>query len=72
MEKTVELQFLDELGKTARLSISEPKDTLTEAEIFAVMDSILAVDVFFGSGGRLIAKKGAQIIEKNTVEYEAN
>ncbi|ALC80234.1 MULTISPECIES: DUF2922 domain-containing protein [Bacillus] len=72
MEKTVELQFLDELGKTVRISISEPKDQLTEAEIFTVMDSILTADVFFGSGGRLVAKKGARIVEKNTVDYEAS
>jgi hypothetical protein len=72
MEKTVELQFLDELGKTVRFSISEPKDGLTEAEIFAVMDSILTADVFFGNGGRLVAKKGASIVEKNTVDYEAS
>ncbi|MGG3623340.1 DUF2922 domain-containing protein [Bacillus gobiensis] len=72
MEKTVELQFLDELGKSVRISISEPKDQLTEAEIFTVMDSILTADVFFGSGGRLVAKKGARIVEKNTVDYEAS
>ncbi|MGG3570920.1 DUF2922 domain-containing protein [Bacillus gobiensis] len=72
MEKTVELQFLDDLGKSVRISISEPKDQLTEAEIFTVMDSILTADVFFGSGGRLVAKKGARIVEKNTVDYEAS
>ncbi|MDQ0162233.1 DUF2922 domain-containing protein [Bacillus alveayuensis] len=69
MEKTLELQFLNEEGKLVRLTIEDPKDTLTEAEISLAMDSILSANVFTSKGGRYVAKKGARVIERQVTEF---
>jgi len=69
MEKTLELQFLNEEGKVVKLSIEDPKDTLTEAEISTAMDAILTANVFISKGGRYVSKKGARIIERQVTEF---
>ena len=48
MAKTLELQFLNEEGKTVRLSIDEPKSTLTSEEVSQAMDVIISSDVKIG------------------------
>lgn len=68
MAKTLELQFVNEEGKTAKLSIEEPKDSLTPTEISQAMDTILSANVFTSSGGKFVSKKGARIIERQVTE----
>ncbi|WP_243291684.1 DUF2922 domain-containing protein [Bacillus sp. FJAT-47783] len=68
MEKTLELQFLNEEGKTVRLSIEDPKDSLTPAEIASAMDTILSSNVFISTGGKFVSKKGAREIERQVTE----
>ncbi|WP_243385416.1 DUF2922 domain-containing protein [Bacillus kexueae] len=68
MAKTLELQFLNEEGKTVRLSIDEPKSTLTSEEVSQAMDVIISSDVFISNGGKFVSKKGARIIDRQVTE----
>ncbi|MBD1383284.1 DUF2922 domain-containing protein [Metabacillus arenae] len=68
MAKTLELQFLNTAGKTVSLSIDSPKEPVVEADIMAVMDSIIAENAFTSTGGAFAAKKGARVIERNVEE----
>ncbi len=65
MAKQIELLFENEEGKTVRISLDEPVDT---AALETAMDQILAKNAFVSSGGDMVAKKGARIVERNVTD----
>ncbi|MCD4838325.1 DUF2922 domain-containing protein [Neobacillus sedimentimangrovi] len=70
MAKTLELEFGTEFGKTARISVDNPKEPIDEAQLKLSMEQIIASDVFFTPTGKLAVAKGARVIDRNVVEYE--
>ncbi|WP_042462175.1 DUF2922 domain-containing protein [Neobacillus dielmonensis] len=70
MAKTLELEFGTEFGKTARLSVENPKEPVDEEVVKLSMTQIIASDVFVSASGKLVAAKGARVIDRNVVEYE--
>ncbi|NLX63036.1 MAG: DUF2922 domain-containing protein [Tissierellia bacterium] len=71
MEKAkLEMEFLDSAGKKFKLTIDEPRDDITDQEIKAVMDDIIARDIFFTSSGNLVSANAARIIRTTTEEME--
>jgi hypothetical protein len=69
VEKTLELQFVNQEGKVVRLTIDQPLESLTDTQVANVMDLIIAANVFTSSGGDLVAKKGARIVSKEVLEW---
>ena len=49
-------------GATTSLTVDEPRDGLTEAEVRAVMDNIIAKNIFETKTGDLFEIKSAEII----------
>lgn len=70
MAKTLELQFGTEFGKTARLSIENPKEPVDEAVVKLSMAQIIASEVFTTASGKYVEAKGARVIDRNVTEYE--
>ncbi|MCM3765560.1 DUF2922 domain-containing protein [Neobacillus niacini] len=70
MAKTLELQFGTELGKTARLSLDNPKEPIDEAAVKQAMEQIIGAAVFTSASGRYVEAKSARVINRNVVEYE--
>jgi hypothetical protein len=70
MAKTVELQFGTEFGKTARLSLDNPKEPIDEEVVKLAMEQIIAADVFTTASGKFVAAKGVRVIERNVTDYE--
>jgi len=70
MAKTLELQFGTEFGKTARLSIDNPKEPVDEAVVKLSMAQIIASEVFTTASGKFVEAKGARVIDRNVTEYE--
>jgi hypothetical protein len=68
VEKTLELQFLNQSGKIVRLLIENPIEPVDEAAVSAVMDAIITANVFVSSGGDLVAKKGAKLLTREVTE----
>lgn len=66
--KYLVMSFNNEQGKKVNLTIRGIKDTLTETEVAAVMDDIIAKNIFLSSGGKLVEKVKADIITKNVNE----
>lgn len=64
---TLQLSFVTDQGKTSSLSIPNAKDDLTAGQVEAVMEDIIARDIFAPSGGRYAFVKGAKLIEKDEV-----
>ncbi len=67
MAKTLQLRFVNESGGRTSISLASPKETLTETEVSEAMDEIIAKNVFYTSGGELVSKYSAEIIDR-TVE----
>jgi hypothetical protein len=67
-DKTLVMTFLNEMGAKASVSIAGVREDLTEAEVAAAMDVIIAQNIFSTSGGDLKTKNGAQITERSVTE----
>ncbi len=70
MAKTLELQFATEGGKTARISLDNPKEPIDQAVVKQSMDQIIAAGIFYTTTGNLVASKGVRVIERNVTDYE--
>lgn len=70
--KKLELQFKNEEDKTVTLSLDSPIEPADPQVISEVMDDIIEQDVFSSSGGRLMKKHGARIVERTITEVEIN
>ncbi|NSL52712.1 DUF2922 domain-containing protein [Calidifontibacillus erzurumensis] len=70
MSKKLEMQFINFEGKTSTISIDNPIEPVDPAAVSSAMDTIIAANIFATSGGDLVAKKGARIVERNVSEVE--
>ena len=70
MSKKLELQFVNFEGKTATISIDDPIEPVGAAAVSAAMDTIIATNIFTSTGGDLVAKKGARVVERDVTEVD--
>ena len=68
--KKLELKFLNEDDKTVTISLDRPVEPADPALINAAMDAIIQENCFYSSGGNLVAKKEARIVERNVFDVE--
>jgi len=64
------MTFSTEGGKKVSLFITDPREDLTEAEIKAAMDLIVAKNIFAPNGEDLSAVVEAKIVQTETTEYD--
>ena len=69
MEYTLSMTFLTALGIKSTLSISGVKATITENEANALMDLIIAKNIFVTTIGALAKKESSQLTEKKITKY---
>lgn len=67
---TLVMVFKNRAGKNVSISIDDPRDDLTEAEIKSAMELIIAKDVFKKKNFSLTEAVGAKIINTETDEYD--
>lgn len=65
-KKVLRMSFGAADGSTMSLSLDNPKADLTQAEIEGVMDTVIAKNIFAASGGNLVEKKDAKIVDTIT------
>ncbi|MEH7273337.1 DUF2922 domain-containing protein [Neobacillus vireti] len=70
MAKILELEFVTDFGKPARLSVENPKEPIEEAVVKQAMEVMIASGVFTSSNGNYASVKGARVIDRNVTEYE--
>ncbi|MTK12833.1 MAG: DUF2922 domain-containing protein [Clostridiaceae bacterium] len=68
MSKTLVMNFLNESGKKTAIRVNNVREDVSEAEVKAAMDVILAKNIFTTTGGELKVKDSAQIDDKNSTE----
>lgn len=59
--KTLEMVFINEGAKEVTVVVKDPKEGLTLAEVQAVMNTLIAKNVFSTTGGDLVSVKEAQV-----------
>lgn len=65
--KRLELLFENEAGRVVRYSLDYPIEPVDTEAVNAVMDEIIAQNIFETNGGELVAKRRARLVE-NIVE----
>lgn len=60
--RVLEMDFATELGRTITLRVPDALDTLTGAQAAALMDTIIARNIFTSTGGDLTGKTAAHIV----------
>lgn len=68
MTKSLEMTFQNAAGKNARVSVADPRDDVDAAEVQAVMDTILARNIFSTSGGDMVKAVGATVVTREVAE----
>lgn len=68
--KKLELIFENELGKSVVISLDQPVEPLDVNAVNAVMDEVVAQNIFTTNGGDIVGKKSARIVERNVTELE--
>ena len=72
MEYTLSMTFLTAAGLKTNLSISGVKPTITEGQTIALMDIIIAKNIFKTNSGDLVKKSGTQLTQRQVTKYEIN
>ncbi|GAA0430398.1 MAG: DUF2922 domain-containing protein [Bacillota bacterium] len=70
--KKLELKFANKEGKTVTYSIDHPIVPADPTAVNAAMDEILKQNAFSSSGGELLSKKSARIVERIVEEIDIN
>ena len=64
----LEMTFINEADTTMKVSIDNPRADITDIEVKAAMDNIVAKNIFDSTGGDLVAVAGARIVSTNVQE----
>ncbi|MFA8438169.1 DUF2922 domain-containing protein [Pueribacillus sp. YX66] len=70
MAKQIEMQFLNEENRTVTISLEDPVEPVNPEDVNAAMDTVLSENAFTSSGGNLVSKKGARIVERTVTEIQ--
>jgi hypothetical protein len=70
MEYTLAMTFLTETGEKSTLSVAGVKPTVTKDEVNALMETIIAKNIFKTNSGDLVKKSGAQLTQRQVTKYE--
>lgn len=69
MDYILQMVFLTEKGAKSTYSITGVKSTITEAQALALMDLIIAKNIFSTTTGALTQKESAQLTERKITKY---
>jgi uncharacterized protein YggL (DUF469 family) len=68
--KRLELLFKNMDDKNVTISLDDPIEPVNPTTVSQVMDEIIAQNVFTSTGGDLVSKHGARVVERNVTEIE--
>ncbi len=68
MAKVLRMTFVNEAGNNYSLNLRDPKDGITGEEVATAMDTIIAKNIFQTTGGDLVSKNSAVIIDTTETE----
>lgn len=66
MAKTLELTFTAELGGEVKISVRNPKESLTPTQIKVAMEQMIQAGIFKSTKGSLVGVAGARYVDRTT------
>lgn len=69
-KKRLVMAFLTGVGRKISISIDDPKENITEAEIVDAMNLIIEKNIFVPYGSELVATVDAKVIVTDTEEFD--
>ncbi len=70
--KILELFFENDEGKTVKYTLEKPVEPVDTEEVEAVMDEIIIQNAFTSSGGDIVMKKSARVVETVIEDIDIN
>jgi len=70
VQRTLEMDFATELGRTHRMRVYDIRADITAAEISVTMDSIINKNIFGTKTGDLSGKLNARLISREVEEFD--
>ena len=70
MAARLQLTFRTAGGRRRTISIEDPKSSLTDVEVQAAMDTIIAKNIFETNDGDLVGVVSAQIVTTEVQEFD--
>ncbi|MBP1969375.1 hypothetical protein J2Z83_001479 [Virgibacillus natechei] len=68
--KKIELKFLNEDGRVVTYSLDHPVEPADPEAVHAAMDEILTQNAFTSTGGDIVQKHSARIVERNVEDID--
>ena len=68
VSQTLKMVFLTQSGARTTISVDNPRDDVTQAEVQAAMNTVVSKNVFTGTGGDLTAIDSAKIVDTTTTD----
>lgn len=68
MEQTLQLVFRNVEGSLFTIALANPREDLSQAEVAAAMDVVIARDIFQSNGGPLVSKVRARLVSREVVD----
>ena len=68
--KKLVMTFLTDGDKKVSLSVDDPREDVTEAEIKACMDLVVSKNIFAPNGGSLVKAVDAKVVVTDTTAYD--
>ena len=66
MAKTLEMVFRDTMGKEVIISLPDPQDSITLAQVQTVMQDIVTRNIFVTKNGDFVQLGDARIVSRDT------
>ncbi|WP_440895081.1 DUF2922 domain-containing protein [Amphibacillus sp. Q70] len=63
--KTLELKFTNEEERVVTLSLDNPVEPIDPETVRQIMEQIIETNAIFSTGGDLVAKHSARIVERH-------
>jgi hypothetical protein len=67
MTKTLQMVFRNASGKESILSLADPKEDLTQAQVHTIMQDIVTKNIFTTTGGELVQIVESRISTKDSI-----
>ncbi|HOV80645.1 MAG TPA: DUF2922 domain-containing protein [Bacillota bacterium] len=64
--QTLRMVFRNQAGRNVTISLDNPREGLTAAEVEAAMDLVIARNIFTSSGGDLVSKQDIRVVDSTT------
>ncbi len=70
MEYSLQMVFICETGERSSITISEVKPGLTNTDVIALMDTLIAQNIFGTKNGELVSKYSAQVVQREVTKWD--